>query len=411
MTGSLAPAARAYAAAFLEENLGLVRGSLGLDEVPSEFTESLSEAMRGSEASESSEPALDLRAQKLMAELEGTMLDRDGFILAKARWPGGAPYAACLTHDVDNVSRTRSHLIDVRDRFSRSDFLLALLGLKSLYNNISYVAKEEERRHLRSSFYMLSSNYDLSPLASTLRSLGASGWDIGLHGDFGTHDSEPKMAEAMERLRNVTGARPKGVREHFLRFDYGASWGIMDRQGFVYDSSVGNRERIGFRLGLCNPFHPPDADWTPLRVLEIPLALMDTTLWGYLRRDEEDGKRDITELRRKVSGAEGLFTVLWHQEAVRMRGGRLYTWLLDELLRDGCFIGSGDDIASWWKARTGPMLRDGDEFRMENCPGGLVLRFKAKEERKLSVLGGKAEMVGKGAVVRVDSGNFRMKVG
>jgi peptidoglycan/xylan/chitin deacetylase (PgdA/CDA1 family) len=256
----------------------------------------------------------------------------------------------------------------------------------------------------------LSSNYDLRPLAPTLRTLRERGWEVGLHGDFGTHDSEPKMAEATERLRIATGARPKGVREHFLRFDYDVSWGIMDRQGFVYDSSVGNRERIGFRLGLCNPFHPPGPDWTPLRVLEVPLVLMDTTLWGYLKRDEEAGKRDITDLRRKVSSADGLFTVLWHQEAARMRGGRLYPWLLDELLKDGCYVGSGDEIAAWWRSRAGPMLREGSVLRMENCPGGLTLRFKTKEERKLSVQGGKAETRANEAIIRVDPGNFRMEV-
>jgi hypothetical protein len=94
-----------------------------------------------------------------------------------------------------------------------------------------------------------------------------------------------------------------------------------------------------------------------------------------------------------------------------MRGGRLYTWLLDELVKDGCFIGSGDDIADWWRARAGPMLQDGSEVRMENCPGGLVLRFKAKEERKLSVVGGKAETAGNEALIKVDSDNFRIKVG
>ena len=410
MTGPLAPAARAYAALFLEENLGLVRGALGADDVPSEFAESLSEAMRGSEAAESSEPTLDLRAQRLVSELEGTLLDRDGFTLTKERWPHAAPYAACLTHDVDNVSRSRGHLVEVRRRFSRSDFILALLGLKSVYNNISYVAEQEGQRKLHSSFYLLSSNYDLRPLAPTLRTLRERGWEVGLHGDFGTHDSEPKMAEATERLRIATGARPKGVREHFLRFDYDVSWGIMDRQGFVYDSSVGNRERIGFRLGLCNPFHPPGPDWTPLRVLEVPLVLMDTTLWGYLKRDEEAGKRDITDLRRKVSSADGLFTVLWHQEAARMRGGRLYPWLLDELLKDGCYVGSGDEIAAWWRSRAGPMLREGSVLRMENCPGGLTLRFKTKEERKLSVQGGKAETRANEAIIRVDPGNFRMEV-
>jgi len=404
------PQTAVYVANLVEESLGYSQGTVTPERVPSDLAELVVESVRGSEKSASPDPLLEQRISDLSAGLEKSILESDGFLVRKARWPGAAPYAACLTHDVDNVSRPIGHILGVRDRFSSKDLALALLGLKSLYNNIVYLASLEEQRRLRSSLYFLSANYDLSRLADTLRTLQSRGWDIGLHGDFGTHDSAEKMAAAVAKFRSETGLTPRGLREHFLRFDYSASWGIIDGQGFDYDSTVGNRDRLGFRIGLCTPFHPPTEDWRPMRLLEIPLVLMDTTLWGYLKRTEDEGVRDFVSLKDKVASVEGLYTILWHQESLRMKGGRVYASLLDRLLSDGCFVGSGETIASWWNARSRPMFARGGEFWMEACPAGLCLRFKAKEERRLDVDGGRVEVKGTDATIRVGERGFRLRV-
>ena len=378
--------------------------------MPSELGELIVAATKGGESLASEDPTLEMRVMGFLKELEEASLDEEGFLLRKARWPGGARYAACLTHDVDNISRPRSHIIAVRERFSTPDLLLALLGLKSLYNNIVYTASMEERRRLRSSFYLLSSGYDLEGIADTLRELQGLGWEIGLHGDFGTHDTHDNMAAAVARFKSQTRIEPRGLREHFLRFDYEKSWGIMDSLGFDYDTSVGNRDKLGFRLGLCAPFHPPGPDWKPRRLLELPLVLMDTTLWGYLKRTEEEGIRDFASLKEKVEGVEGLFTILWHQEAMRMKGGRIYPRLLDLLVADGCFAGSGAAITRWWLGRSRPMTLRGSEFAMEGSPDGLRLVFKAKEERKLSLDGGRMEIKSTGTTIDAPAGGFRLKV-
>jgi hypothetical protein len=407
----LNPGSSAYAALFLEESLGLAQGTLRGDGVPRELAEMLADSVRGSESSASPEPFLEQRVLRFLEELEQTLLDRDGFLLRKARWPHGVGYATCLTHDVDNISRPLGHLLKVRKRFSSADQILAVLGLKSLYDNIAYVASLEDQRKLRSSFYFLTHNYDLARLSPELRGLRERGWDIGLHGDFGTHTSQDGMAEAVSRFRAATGFDPKGVREHFLQFEFGTTWEIVEGAGLDYDTTVGNRDELGFRLGLCTPFHPPDRDWRPMRVIELPLVLMDTTLWGYLGRSEEEGKQDVVDFKNKVAGVGGLFTVLWHQEAARMKGGRIYPWLLDRIAGDGCFIGSASVIADWWSARGRPMLHSGTAYSMEEAPRGLQLKFKAKEERKISVDGGRVEVKGTEASIAVDGESFRVRVG
>lgn len=404
------PDAEQYVVSMLCDSLGLAERVLTPDLVPRELAELLMDAVRGSEGSASAEPLVEQRIAGFLRDFEEVALDRDGFLLRKARWPAGVRYAACLTHDVDNISRPLGHIVGIRERFSSLDLLLAVLGVRSPYDNIDLVASLEERRRLRSSFYLLSSNYDLSTLSEKLRKLEDRGWDIGLHGDFGTHNSPERMASAVAKFKAQTGIQPKGLREHFLQFDYGQSWGIIDGQGFDYDTTVGNRDSLGFRLGLCTPFRPPDAGWKPLRILELPLTLMDTTLWGYLKRTEEEGMRDFISLKEKVDRVGGLYMILWHQEAVRMKGGRLYTRLLDALLRDGCFIGSGAAVTKWWNGRGLPMTFSGNEFSMDASPEGLCLVFKAKEERKLSLDGGRFETRSADTVMQTAAGGFRLKV-
>src|SRR5207244_2442968 len=81
------------------------------------------------------------------------------------------------------------HILSTRRRFRAGDLILGLLGLRSLYRNIGLVAGEEGRKGFRSSFFLLTSNYSLGDLVPSITPLEEDGWEIGLHGDFGTHDS------------------------------------------------------------------------------------------------------------------------------------------------------------------------------------------------------------------------------
>ncbi len=357
-----------------------MRGSLKEELVPKELVAELCAAMRGNPPSDQGSPSLESRVQGLLAEVERDSLDSQGYFVRKAMWPGAAPFAVCLTHDVDNIERPPEHVERVKDRFSPSDYARWRRGELSLYDNVEEIARREGRAGFRSSFYYMSAEYPLARARAAARRISRKGWEVGLHGDFGTHDSYPRMREAVERLERGLGIRPRGLREHYLRFDYARSWGVMERAGFDYDSTVGNNDRLGFKLGLAAPFHPPDPRWRPMRLLELPLSLMDTTLWGYLKRGEEEGFADILRLMGMVRDVGGLFTLLWHQEAVRMRGGRIYWDILDELRGTGAFVGSGAEVAGWWRAREVPLeARGGKLITLGGAPPeGLVVQLKVE---------------------------------
>jgi hypothetical protein len=192
----------------------------------------------------------------------------------------------------------------------------------------------------------------------------------------------------------------------------------MDAAGFDYDTTVGNNDRLGFRLGLATPFHPPDADWGPLSLLELPLSLMDTTLWGYLKKDEDEGFADVMRMLAMVEDVEGLFTLLWHQEAVRMKGGRIYWRILRELgRRRGLFVGSGLEVARWWRAREVPLklVKGGKLITLgASPPKGLTLLLKTRPGTKVTVSSGsvsKRRIRGQTELMVIPSGRaFKLNV-
>ena len=196
MTGS----EKAYTAGFLEGSLGLASGSLRPGDVPGSLVDELTSAMRGSPPQDSTTPSLEARVMEFLSGLERSALEEEGFFVRKARWPGAAPLAVCLTHDVDNIERPKEHILKVRDRFSASDFRSAQKGLISLYDNIDLIREREAEEGFRSSFYLMSAEYPLEKVRASARRLKANGWEVGLHGDFGTHDSQVEMGKAVERL-------------------------------------------------------------------------------------------------------------------------------------------------------------------------------------------------------------------
>ncbi len=400
-----------YASGFVEEALGLPAGMLSPSQVPVPLRNAVLSSVAGDEAAVSAAPAVDGLVNAFRDKLEAEALESTGLFASKAKWPGGAPFAACLTHDVDTISRPISQVLERRTRFAASDLLLAMAGARSLYDNIDYVASMESARNVRSSFYLLSSGYDLASVSAEVGRLLRGGWEVGLHGDFGTHDSLDAMRAAVEKLKAGTGVVPEGLREHYLRFDYGKTWEIAEEAGFAYDTSVGNRDKLGFRIGVSTPFHPPSRGGGRMKILELPMALMDTTLWGYLKLDEEKGLEEARSLIESVSKVNGLFTLLWHQESVRMKGGRIYPKLVDELVKRKAFVAGGAAIANWWRARAAPlrMAERGAGFDVDDAPKGLCVNFRAKADRKATVTGGKLVKGGASGAAVADGGKLTVR--
>lgn len=123
-----------------------------------------------------------------------------------------------------------------------------------------------------------------------------------------------------------------GGRQHLLRW-WPGTWADWEACGLAYDSTVGFSDLPGFRAGTCHPYRPwlieenREAD-----LLEIPLVLMEGTLFDYMRLPLNECLEAFDRLLRRCEAVGGVFTLLWHNStSVDRRLAPLLPRLLDRL--------------------------------------------------------------------------------
>ena len=75
------------------------------------------------------------------------------------------------------------------------------------------------------------------------------------------------LKKEKESLEQILDHKVLGIRQHYLNMN-DKTWGIQYDAGFMYDSSLGFTDKIGFKGSKTGPFHPLNNDF-----LEIPLAI------------------------------------------------------------------------------------------------------------------------------------------
>jgi len=102
------------------------------------------------------------------------------------------------------------------------------------------------------------------------------GYKIGLHPSYNTIVDKAMMNEELQTLNTISSNCIKDIRQHYLRFDIKKTGKILDELGIKTDSSLGFRDKIGFRCGTGFPYHLYDFDREcAFGFIEIPLVVMD----------------------------------------------------------------------------------------------------------------------------------------
>jgi peptidoglycan/xylan/chitin deacetylase (PgdA/CDA1 family) len=270
-----------------------------------------------------------------------------------ARWPGAAPYAVVISHDVDQLTnynrreRFRS-VIGSLARFNKPptfDFMSA----ERAYGTFPAIMEIEEEYGAVSTFFVgsvkrgaLDYNYTLEKVRPLLKDIEAFGAEIALHSSYYCNGPY-QLTEEFSALSDAVGFEVKGVRGHYLRVAPARLWRWADEVGFEYDASLGYFDDIGFRRMHCLPFATLYGDGTTAGVYEIPLSLMDGTLFQYLALGIDEAIKTAGRFLGKVKAAGGLFSVLWHYRA--FSGGQYPEWaevfetILSRASGDGaCFL-------------------------------------------------------------------------
>ena len=304
-------------------------------------------------------------------------------------WPDGRPFALFLSHDLDQVYdrgvyRTLADLNHLRRLLlgrenGRAGACVRRIG-RSIFRpkppaaQVERVREIEARHGWRSTWFFLEgrtaarygARYEPEdrPIREIARRLLDAGCEIGVHGSYYDFNDPVGYARSASRLQAAFGTRPAGIRNHYLRLDVPRTWVAQASAGYVYDATFAFRDRVGFRDGKREPFTPADpTTGEPLGLVVLPLAVMDTTLFRYMRLDAAAAVQAVERLADEVEEAGGLLSLLWHNnffdEPEYADWEETYRVVLERLAARRPFCGTGIEIVDAWKASGGE--RSGDK--------------------------------------------------
>lgn len=289
-------------------------------------------------------------------------------------WPNGKRFAVCLTHDVDWAYPPRRHfkraVNEARRRLAVHKELMWRFG--SLTNwkffnpySILKIARIEKEFSATSTFMIKATPleqlnaryeeyYEVEFLAGELTRLIDEGWDAGLHAGYSSHDNPDRLSKERAILQRALNGYPiRGVRMHYLRFSYPDTWLAVEKAGFVYDSTLGFPDHPGFRNGMCYPFRPV-INGRRLALLEIPLAVMDTTFWGYMHVNVVYALELVKKIASVVEKIGGVLTLLWHNntfcDLLYGDWGRMYKSLLKYFASREAWLTNCLNIYEYWSS-------------------------------------------------------------
>ena len=184
-------------------------------------------------------------------------------------------------------------------------------------------------------------------------SLAHRGHEIGLHPSYAAYDHAGRLAAERDRLADRLGRAPQSVRTHYLRWAEPATPRLLEAAGFRLDSTLGYATRPGYRRAVATPFRLFDrAADRPLGLWELPLAVMDTTLFehrGLSAAEAESAAWAVCAAAQRVGGCAVL---LWHNWPTdpRVAAERLgvLSRVLDRAHAAGAYLGALGKAAEEW---------------------------------------------------------------
>jgi len=237
-----------------------------------------------------------------------------------------------LSHDVDwrRQGPPLEHVLKRKDRFDPEIF--SKTKPEDLYRNIPEYMELEEKFGIRSTFFFrtLYEDGNVDDYEDDILTLQNGGWEIGLHTDPQSINDIEKIKQEKEKLESLTKKAIIGNRVHFLNYNSGLP-SMLKELGFLYDSSLRySKDKIDEKeMG----YSKNDG------LIEFPVTLMDAYLFTHMEI-KEDGIipefEKTLEIGRDFSN-QNVISVIWHDNVLKMKGGRVYGKILE-------FLTSQEDV-------------------------------------------------------------------
>ena len=237
-----------------------------------------------------------------------------------------------LSHDVDwrKKGPNSEHIINRKDRFDTE--LFNKTPIEKMYYNFPEFMEIEERFNTKSTFFFrtIYENGDIYEYENEMKLLNKGGWEIGLHSDPTSVDSIEKIQEEKNIIEDISHTKVVGNRVHFLKTNE-LLQGKLNELDFVYDSSIKKskndyKEDIGYYINN--------------KIIEFPITIMDAYLFTYMKIKEEkiiSLFNDVLNHARCNNQEFNIISLLWHDNVLKMKGGRMYPKILE-------FLASQEDV-------------------------------------------------------------------
>ena len=286
-------------------------------------------------------------------------------------WPGGHPFAVCISHDIDVIFKKEQNKPIYFGGFSNVINIAKYeLGRRFLNYDKNYVDEDQspskviainEELGIKSSYYFLSLNkgdqdFNYETTAAELEGIfniiTEQGSEIGLHGGHSAYRDFEKLLIEKENLVKSLGNPLSGYRNHYLRFDTKKTWSFLQKVGFEYDTTLGYADCAGFRNGMCYPFRPFDMVEQKMEdIFEIPLIVMDHSLFAYMEFDKEAIFRILKQFISSIKSVNGVFSLLWHNDKFSGLALDIYTEIIEYLKKEDALFITGKDLITYWKSK------------------------------------------------------------
>ncbi|MDC0186935.1 hypothetical protein OAJ08_01975 [Candidatus Nitrosopelagicus sp.] len=237
-----------------------------------------------------------------------------------------------LSHDVDwrRQGPNVEHVQARKDRFDSKIF--DNTKPEELYRNIPEYMEIEEKLGIRSTFFFrtLYENGNVDDYENDIQTLQKGNWEIGLHTDPKSVEDIEKIKQEQEKLESLTRKPIVGNRVHFLNYNPELPK-KLNELGFLYDGSLRHSK---------DKIDEKEMGYSKIDgLIEFPVTLMDAYLFTHMGIKEEgiipEFKKTI-EIGRNFSDVN-VISVIWHDNVLKMKGGRMYEKILQ-------FLISQDDV-------------------------------------------------------------------
>jgi peptidoglycan/xylan/chitin deacetylase (PgdA/CDA1 family) len=281
-------------------------------------------------------------------------------------YPDGKKFAVCISHDIDHLflnQTTRRKFLNGTKSILKGQLSSGMAFYKSMIKekiskdyDLRNLLAINERHHIKSTYYFLSLqegeedfNYQLGDVSDQAGAVLKAGSEIGLHGGHKAFNDPVKLSQEKKMLEDNIGIKVQGYRNHFLKFKIPVTWYNLEQAGFLYDSTLGYPDNVGFRNGMCYPYYPYDIMKNQfLNFIELPLTIMDATLFYYMRLDSDVAFKICKKIIDQIIEYQGVLTLLWHNNFLAGEMGSVYLKLLDYLKdKDPWYATSGELVKHW----------------------------------------------------------------